>query len=248
MMLLKRSLAIIISAVGVATLPGWSIRYPPTVNLFLFFSFLFVHTLQTNFLYVTYFLQLFGMSFLRMSVILLVGFYIRPSTPSARGPNSFTDDMLQFFLFFGSFINCLYLRSLPVSASITSNAWWASFSNCVMWVVSRHMCLLAVNSTDDARPFCFLLSICSNRVRAIVLLDGSASALRFFIFCCALVRLLLLKLSLWLYTNIFYFSVLVPVIFPPLELLVWIFSKTVWRPVSLILFYRSHCCCCSSSP
>ena len=153
-----------------------------------------------------------------------------------------------FSCFFGYFINCLYLRSLTVSASITSNAWWASFSNCVMWVVSRHMCLLAVNSTDDARPFCFLLSICSNRVRAIVLLDGSASALRFFIFCCALVRLLLLKLSLWLYTNIFYFSVLVPVIFPPLELLVWIFSKTVWRPVSLILFYRSHCCCCSSSP
>ena len=39
------------------------------------------------------------------------------------------------------------------------------------------MCLLVVDSTVYARPVCFLLPICTNHVRALVLLDGEGSAL-----------------------------------------------------------------------
>ena len=105
--LLKRILAASISAVGMATSPGWCIWYPLTVNLFLFFYFFSVRTLQMNCPYVTSFLRYFGVSFLPMNVIVLVGFLMHPPTPFSRRLNSFADYVLQFFLYFGFLISCL---------------------------------------------------------------------------------------------------------------------------------------------
>ena len=99
--LLKRILATSILAVGVATSPGYSIRSLPTVNLVLLFSFLSGCTLQMNCPYVMYFLLLFGVSFFLMNVILLVEFFICPSTPFARRPNLFADELLQFSCILG---------------------------------------------------------------------------------------------------------------------------------------------------
>ena len=74
MTLLNRILETSVSAVGVATSPGYSIRSPPTVNIVLFFYFFSGLTLQMNCPYVTSFLRLCGISFLLMNVIVLVGF------------------------------------------------------------------------------------------------------------------------------------------------------------------------------
>ena len=57
--------------------------------------------------YIMDFLQLWGMSFLLMNAIVLVGFFMRPSTPFTSRPNSFAEDVLQLFLFFGFLITCL---------------------------------------------------------------------------------------------------------------------------------------------
>ena len=63
-----------------------------------------------------------------------------------------------------------------MSASMTANARWTLFSNCEMWLVSRHIFLLVVVSTADACPVRFLFSILVNCVRAHVLLDGGVLA------------------------------------------------------------------------
>ena len=99
--LLKRILATSILAVGVATSPGYSIRSLPTVNLVLLFSFLSGCTLQMNCPYVMSFLRLFGIYFLLVNVIVLVGFYMRLFNPFARRPDSFADDVLQFSCILG---------------------------------------------------------------------------------------------------------------------------------------------------
>ena len=38
---------------------------------------------------------------------MLVGFFMRPPTPLASRPNSFAEDVIQFFLYFGFLISCL---------------------------------------------------------------------------------------------------------------------------------------------
>ena len=53
-----------------------------------------------------------------------------------------------------------------MSASMTANAWWTSFSN---WAI--------VVSTVDARPIRLLFTIIIMRVRDFVLLDGGVLAL-----------------------------------------------------------------------
>ena len=73
----------------------------------MFFSFFSGRTLHKKFPYVTSFIQLCGIFFLLMNVIVLVGFFIRLPTPFASRPNSFADDVLQFFLYFGFLISCL---------------------------------------------------------------------------------------------------------------------------------------------
>jgi hypothetical protein len=72
-------------------------RLPPTVNLVLFFSFFSGHTQHTNDPYVMSFLQSWGVSFLCMNWIVLVGFLILLPTPLASRPNSLADDMLDCF-------------------------------------------------------------------------------------------------------------------------------------------------------
>ena len=62
-----------------------------------------------------------------------------------------------------------------MSASMTASAWWTSLSNCAMCFVSSRMCRLAVDSTADARPICFLFSDLVNHVHTLVLLDGGVS-------------------------------------------------------------------------
>ena len=42
-----------------------------------------------------------------MNVIVLVGFLMRPPTPFARRPNSFAEDVIQFFFYFGFLVSCL---------------------------------------------------------------------------------------------------------------------------------------------
>ena len=106
MKLLNRILADRISTVGVATSPGQSILYPPTLNLVLFFFF-YCRALHMNFPYVTSFLRFCCMSFLLMNDIVLVRIFMHPPTPFASCPNSFAEDVLQFFLYFGFLISCL---------------------------------------------------------------------------------------------------------------------------------------------
>ncbi len=77
-------------------------RSPPTVNLVLFFSFFSGRTLHTKDPYVTSFLRSWGMSFLRMNWIVLVGFLILLLTPLASRPNLLADDMLHCFFIFGA--------------------------------------------------------------------------------------------------------------------------------------------------
>ena len=67
------------------------------MNIVLFFSFLSGRTLQMNFPYVMSLLQLFGMFFLLINVIVLVEFFMRLPNPFSRRPSSFADDVLQFF-------------------------------------------------------------------------------------------------------------------------------------------------------
>jgi hypothetical protein len=74
-------------------------QLPPTVNLVLLFSFFSGRTLHTNDPYVTSFLRSWGISFLRMNWIVLVGFLILCPMPLASRPNSLADDMLHCCFF-----------------------------------------------------------------------------------------------------------------------------------------------------
>ena len=82
-------------------------QLPPTVNLVLFFSFFSGRTLHMNGLYVTSFLQSWGMSFLCMNWIVLVGFLILLPTPLASRPNLLADDMLYSFFYLALRSSCL---------------------------------------------------------------------------------------------------------------------------------------------
>jgi hypothetical protein len=82
----------------------WS---PSTVNLVLFFSFFSGRTLHTNDPNVTSFLRSWGMSFLHLNWIVLVGFLILLPTPLAGHPNSLADDMLHCFLYLALWSSCL---------------------------------------------------------------------------------------------------------------------------------------------
>ena len=72
----------------------------PTVNLVLLFSFFCGLKLHTNFPYVTSFLRLYGMLFLFLNTIVLVGFFIRPPTPFDSRLNSFAEDVIQYIYLF----------------------------------------------------------------------------------------------------------------------------------------------------
>ena len=104
MTLLNRILETSILSVGVATSPVYSVLSPLTVDIVPFFSFFSGQTMHMNCPYVTSFLWLCGIYFLMMNVIVLVGIFMRPPTPFVSRPNLFSDDVLQFFLYFG-FIN-----------------------------------------------------------------------------------------------------------------------------------------------
>ena len=80
---------------------------PPTVNLVLFFSFFSGHTLHANEPYMASFMQSWGMSFLRMNQIVLVGFLILLPTPLASRPNLLADDVLHCFLYLALRSSCL---------------------------------------------------------------------------------------------------------------------------------------------
>ena len=105
--LLNRILVTSISAVGVATSPGYSILSLPTVNLVLFLSFfLWLETAQklpvrhVFSLIVWYVISSYECD--RVS-----WFFMYPPTPFSSCLNSFTEDVIQFFLFFGFLISCL---------------------------------------------------------------------------------------------------------------------------------------------
>ena len=167
-----------------------------------------------------------------MNAIVLVGFFIRPPTPFASRPNSFADDVLQLFLYFGFFIGCLQLRSFPVSVSMTAKAWWTSFSS---WAI--------VASTVDSCPVFVLFSNIVNWVCDIVLIDGGASAVcvRDLVLCAGAV--------VWNLVLCFWFCVysLFLLTVPPSELMVWIIGVLEDSAASLIL--SDVCCCwCTAAP
>ena len=82
-------------------------RSPPTVNLVLFFTFFSGRMLHTNDPYVMSFLRSWGMSFLRINWIVLVGFLILLPTPLASRPNLLAEDMLHCFFYLALRSSCL---------------------------------------------------------------------------------------------------------------------------------------------
>jgi hypothetical protein len=107
MTLLKSILATSISAVGVATSPGYLILLPLTVNCIWLGSAFLGLTKHTNCPYVTSFLRSVGISCSEMNSIVLVGFLMCPPMPFASFPNLLAADRLHAFLYFGLFISCL---------------------------------------------------------------------------------------------------------------------------------------------
>ena len=194
--------------------------------------------------YVMSFLKLFWMSFLCINVIMFVGFLIRLSTPFARRPNLFADDVLHFSCILGFLsIACNWKAYLFLSPRLLTLGGrhflivWCDLLviTCVSWLSTwLFMHVPFASYFPFALTMCVLLFCWMVRVRPYMLL----------MLCCALVRLRLLQVPLWLYNALFSFFVWLSVTVPPLELLVWILSKIVGWPVSLILFDRAHCCCC----
>ncbi len=107
MTLLKSILATSISAVGVATLPGYLILLPPTVNRIRLGSAFLGLTKHMNCPYVMSFLWSAGISWSEMNLIVLVGFLMRPPMPFSSHPNLLAADRLHAFLYFGLFSSCL---------------------------------------------------------------------------------------------------------------------------------------------
>ena len=85
--LLKISFQNNMSAVGVASSPGLFTWSPLTVNSVLFSPAFSGWMLQTNFPYVTSLIQLFGTSFLRSNLMVLLGFFIRLPIRFSNRPN-----------------------------------------------------------------------------------------------------------------------------------------------------------------
>jgi hypothetical protein len=100
MTLLNSILASSISAVRVATLLGYLILLPPTVNRIWLGSAFSGLTKHKNCPYVTSFLRSAGTSCWEMNSIVLVGFSMRPPMPFARCLNSLAADRHHAFFVF----------------------------------------------------------------------------------------------------------------------------------------------------
>jgi hypothetical protein len=98
--LLNSILATSISAVRVATSPGWLILSPPTVNHIWLGSAFLGLTKHVNCPYVMSFLQSAGTLCWEMNLIVLVGILMRPQMPFANPPNLLAADRLHAFFVF----------------------------------------------------------------------------------------------------------------------------------------------------
>jgi hypothetical protein len=117
-------------------------RFPPNVARVRFGSSFSVRTWQTNLMYVTSLSLSWGISLLRMNLIVSVAF-TRPLMPWANLPNSFAAEILQASLNFGCRDNWRYSRSWPVSGSRTGNAFslWTHWQLLQRWWPRLGMCI-----------------------------------------------------------------------------------------------------------
>ena len=115
--LLKMSLAIMRSAVGVVTSPGKLIKFPPTVSLVQCVSAFYGLILATILPYFTVLPA--GTLSLGMNKMVFVPDVILVPTPCASRPISFANEFSQMDLV-GPLIICLYSSDAPVLGSMTT--------------------------------------------------------------------------------------------------------------------------------
>ena len=114
MMLLRSSLTVRRSAVGVPQSSGKLMRFPPIVIRVLYLSFLLSRKLHTILTYVLSPFLSFGMSSFLMNMIV--------SMVVASRRISVQNDFVHTSLYLGCFMRCRYSRRSPVSSSRTAYA------------------------------------------------------------------------------------------------------------------------------